>query len=116
MLIFNKKATAIPKGCYFGPYRGKTFSPKEYATVKESGYAWEVLDSANKIRVVGFVDPGPDPDEKLEWLALVNSANFKSELISIISTGCSKLIKSSNQQGSDFTPKMSHTYPVFRKS
>jgi len=80
--IFNNKGTTIPKGCYFGHYRGKTFSPKEYATVKESGYAWEVLDSANKIRVAGFVDPGPDPDEKLEWLALVNSANFKSELIS----------------------------------
>jgi hypothetical protein len=87
--IWNSSKTIVPRGSYFGPYRGQRYSPKEYAAVKESGFAWELLDSSQKRRVVGFVDPGPHPDEKLEWLALVNSANFKRLLILLIlSTIC----------------------------
>ena len=48
--------------------------PCDYKQREESGYAWELMDPEKK-RVVGFVDPGKDPNPQESWLPLVNSAN-----------------------------------------
>ncbi len=79
--IWNVSGSTIPIGTYFGPYNGKLFEPEDYESVKESGYAWEIVDSATKTRVIAFVDPGQDPDEEMDWLSIVNSANLRSELL-----------------------------------
>ena len=80
--IWNvSKSTTIPVGTFFGPYRGARLNPNDYVQAKESGYAWELLDSSHKKRVIGYVDPGPDPDPETNWLAIVNSANIKSKLL-----------------------------------
>ena len=75
--MWNVGKSIIPVGTTFGPYQGTMLSPNEYTTAKESGYAWEILDSAHKKRVVGFVDPGPDPDPATHWMAIINSACYK---------------------------------------
>jgi len=72
------KAATIKVGTYVGPYKGSRLTPSDYLAAKESGYAWEILDSEHKKRIVGFVDPGPDPDPLPNWMAIVNSANHKS--------------------------------------
>ena len=51
--MWNLRKESIPIGTYFGPYRGNLVSPKDYSAAKESGYAWELVDSANKSKVVG---------------------------------------------------------------
>ena len=51
--VWNVNKDMIPVGTFFGPYLGKLISPNEYSAAKESGYAWELVDSANKSKVVG---------------------------------------------------------------
>ncbi len=55
-------AATIRVGTHVGPYKEARLTPSDYLAAKESGYAWEILDSERKKRIVGFVDPGPDPD------------------------------------------------------
>ena len=40
----------------------------------ESGYAWELKDP-DHIRVIGYVDPGKNPDPYEHWMSFVNCAN-----------------------------------------
>ena len=40
---------------------------------KESGNAWEVKDKEGK-KVVGYVDPGINPDSDTHWMSKVNCA------------------------------------------
>ena len=77
--VWNINKDVIPVGTMLGPYRGTLLTPKEYAVAKESGYAWELMDSMEKKRVVAFVDPGIDPDPVQNWMAIINSACFKDE-------------------------------------
>ena len=60
----------------FGPYTGKFIPAEEYEmiikTVKmESGNAWEIRDQFNN-RVVGYIDPGTNPNPQLHWMAKIN--------------------------------------------
>ncbi len=77
--VFNNSGKPIAVGTLFGPYTGEMIKPAEYKKRQEagneSGYAWELMDSEKK-RVIGYVDPGSDPDPAVDWLAMVNSANF----------------------------------------
>ena len=82
--VFNgSSADSIEAGVVFGPYVGELIKPSAYKKQekenKESGYAWELLDSALKKRVIGYIDPGQDPDPKIHWLSLINCANTKSQ-------------------------------------
>ena len=63
----------------FGPYSGTFYNLKEYQEHKaamggESGYAWEIKDP-DLNRVVGYVDPGKNPDPNKHWMSMVNTAN-----------------------------------------
>ena len=75
---FNVSDSIIPVGTFFGPYKGKVIPKKDYEAKDESGYAWELMDPEKK-RIIGYVDPGSDPDPKLDWLPMVNSANYSSK-------------------------------------
>ena len=70
--IFNNDIREVPEGVMFGPYSGQFYNIEEYKELKktrgESGYAWEILDP-DKIKVIGFIDPGPDPDPKAQWMS-----------------------------------------------
>jgi len=75
--IFNGGGCVIPEGTLFGPYTG-TFMPiADYEKLekegKESGNAWEVKDGDGK-KVVGYVDPGINPDPSTHWMSKVNCA------------------------------------------
>ena len=72
--VFNKSPRTIPVGTLFGPYKGEMVSPADYERKSKSGYAWQLRDP-QKTRVVGYVDPGFDPDPAVDWLSIVNSAN-----------------------------------------
>ena len=74
---FNGSTSAIPVDTVFGPYTGEKSKEKK---LKESGYAWSILDSETKTNVVSYVDPGHDPDRKENWLAFVNQANYEMDL------------------------------------
>ncbi len=73
--VFNNSSSPIPVGTLFGPYGGKIIKPADYDKGTESGYAWELMDPDKK-RVIGYVDPGSDPDPQVDWLPIVNSANY----------------------------------------
>merc|ERR1719376_124979 len=74
--VFNVSGKPIPVGVVFGPYKGKFVPVHGYDKSKESGYAWELMDS-DKTHVIGYVDPGPDPEPNENWLSMINSANFR---------------------------------------
>merc|ERR1719369_1777169 len=67
----------IPEGTLFGPYTGTFIPITDYEQLekggKESGNAWEVKDKDGK-RVVGYVDPGINPDPSTHWMSKVNCA------------------------------------------
>jgi DNA-directed RNA polymerase subunit RPC12/RpoP len=71
--VFNR-GEVIPEGVLFGPYTGKFIPAAEYEEIKkakvESGNAWEIRDNNNKI--VGYIDPGMNPDPQLHWMAKIN--------------------------------------------
>ena len=72
----------IPAGVIFGPYGG-TFIPKEeYKKLenekRESGYAWEIVDSETMTKVTGYVDPGTNFDCQENPLAKANCPSTKS--------------------------------------
>ena len=76
--VFNNDIRGtIPEGVMFGPYDGIFYNIKEYKLLKktrgESGYAWELRDP-DKIKVIGYVDPGPNPHPLEQWLSIVNCA------------------------------------------
>lgn len=80
--VFNTGKETIPVGKMFGPYQGKLIPAYKFDKNKqESGYAWEIRDFEKK-RIIGFVDPGTDPDPdktKNNWLSRVNSANYRHD-------------------------------------
>jgi len=75
--IFNRGDDVIPEGTLFGPYTGTFIPITDYEQLekegKESGNAWEVKDKDGK-RVVGYVDPGINPDPSTHWMSKVNCA------------------------------------------
>ncbi|CAB4063677.1 PRDM7_9 [Lepeophtheirus salmonis] len=72
--VFNVSKQTFEKNTLFGPYLGSFYTMEEYtAKDMESGYAWEILDSDLK-SVIGFVDPGLNPNPQTNWLAMVNTA------------------------------------------
>ncbi len=60
----------------FGPYQGTLLSPEEHETMKKSSYAWKVLDSTHQ-EIVGYIDPGPEPDPSTHWMAYIKSACYE---------------------------------------
>lgn len=78
--VYNGFEETIPIGIIFGPYGGEIVSVKDYKSNKESGYAWELLDS-EKEKPVGYVDPGfsGDPDPIQYIFAMINSARCKAD-------------------------------------
>ena len=81
--IFNRGKEAIPEGTLFGPYTGTFIPIDKYKQMekegKESGNAWEVKDEEGKT-VVGYVDPGMNPDPSMHWMSKVNcSMNIKGQ-------------------------------------
>ena len=75
--IFNRGKDIIPEGTLFGPYTGRFIPIAEYEQLqeegKESGNAWEVKDKNGK-KIVGFMDPGINPDPSTHWMSKVNCA------------------------------------------
>ncbi len=60
----------------FGPFEGLLLEDEEETTGK--GFFWEI-QNPEKTQVVGFVDPGPNPDIVTQWLAYVNCPMDESE-------------------------------------
>merc|ERR1712179_372442 len=75
--VFNRGDNVIPEGTLFGPYTGTFIPIVDYEQLakegKESGNAWEVKDEDGK-KVVGYVDPGINPDPSTHWMSKVNCA------------------------------------------
>ena len=73
--IFNEGKEVIPEGTVFGPYTGTFITLSKYKQLekegKESGNAWELKDKEGK-KVVGYVDPGINPDPHMHWMSKVN--------------------------------------------
>ena len=81
--IFNLGKEVIPEGTVFGPYTGTFIPLSKYKQIekdgKESGNAWEVKDKEGK-KVVGYVDPGINPDPNTHWMSKVNcSMDIRSQ-------------------------------------
>ena len=73
--IFNRGKKVIPEGTVFGPYTGIFIPLSKYEELekegREFGNAWEVKDEEGK-KVVGYVDPGINPDPETHWMLKVN--------------------------------------------
>ena len=80
--LFNNGPT-IPKGTMVGPYTGKFISYDDYKKLEkrggESGYAWMLYDSATMDKPLGFIDPGSDPNPKINILSKANHPPKKYE-------------------------------------
>ena len=72
--VFNR-GKKIREGVLFGPYTGKFITASAYEQTKEfnqeTGNAWEVMDKQFK-NIVGYIDPGVNPDPTLHWMAKIN--------------------------------------------
>ena len=69
------KGEKIPDQVIFGPYTGEFTKKKQ---LPESGNAWEIFNPDGP-GILGYVDPGPNPDQVKHWMAKVNSANKRDE-------------------------------------
>ena len=74
----------IPEGVLFGPYSGDFYTPKEFKKIPDSGNAWKI-NNPDGPGVLGYVDPGVNPDQKKHWMAKVNCSNnnFEQNLLGL---------------------------------
>ncbi|CAB4062479.1 PRDM7_9 [Lepeophtheirus salmonis] len=72
--VFNISKQTFEKNTLFGPYLGSFYTTEDYLSKNiESGYPCKILDS-NLKSVIGFVDPGMNPDTQTNWLSMVNTS------------------------------------------
>ena len=76
------RGEVILEGVLFGPYSGKFIPTSTYEEIKkvqqETGNAWEVMDKQYK-NIIGFIDPGVNPDPRLHWMAKINCPSKTSK-------------------------------------